>query len=65
MKPHALRPTIVIAVCLYLFDGLVVGQGVLGVFVFLVALLAGGIRLMIAAHKKDQAQVRRGSACTS
>ena len=42
MNPHALRRTILIAICLYVFDGLVVGQGVLGVFAFLVAFLAGG-----------------------
>lgn len=58
MKPHTLRPTIVIAVCLYMFDGLVVGQGVLGVFVFLVAFLAGGIRILVAAHRKDRTLVR-------
>jgi hypothetical protein len=62
MKPHALRPTIIIAGCLYLFDGLVVGQGVIGVFVFVVALLAGGVRMLMAVHKKDQAQVRLRAA---
>ena len=58
MRPHALRRTVIIAVCLYLFDGLVVGQGVLGVFVFLVVFLAGGIRILIATRKKDPILVR-------
>jgi hypothetical protein len=58
MSPRALRRTILIAVCLYVFDGLVVGQGVLGVFVFLVAFLPGGIRILIAVHRKDRALVR-------
>jgi hypothetical protein len=62
MNPHALRRTIIIAACLYVFDGLVVGEGVIGVFVFLVAFLAGGIRILIAAHRKDHTLVRLRAA---
>ena len=58
MKPHALRATIVIAVCLYLFDGLVVGEGFIGVFVFVVAFLAGSIRILLATRSKDRTLVR-------
>jgi hypothetical protein len=62
MNPHALRRTIIIAVCLYVFDGLVVGEGVIGVFVFLVAFLAGGIRILTAAHSKDHTLARLHAA---
>jgi hypothetical protein len=62
MKTRALRPTIIIAACLYVFEGLVVGEGVIGVFVFLVAFLAGGIRILIAAHRKDHVLVRLHAA---
>lgn len=58
MNPPALRRTIIIAVCLYVFEGLVVGEGVIGVFVFLVAFLAGGIRILIAARRKERTLVR-------
>jgi len=58
MPPPALRRTIIIAVCLYAFDGLVVGEGFIGVFVFLVAFLAGGIRILVAARRKDRTLVR-------
>ena len=53
MKPGALRRTLIIAACVFVFDGLVMGQGVIGVLVFLVALLAGGIRILIALLRKD------------
>jgi hypothetical protein len=62
MKPHALRKTIIIAACLYAFDGLIVGQGVLGVFVFLVVFLAGGIRILMAVRRKEHALVRLHAA---
>jgi hypothetical protein len=58
VNARALRPTFIIAACLYVFDGLVVGQGVLGVFVFLVAFFAGGIRILLALHKRDRVQAR-------
>jgi hypothetical protein len=62
MRLRALLGTIVFAACVYVFDALVVGQGVIGVVVFSIALVAGGIKTLIAAHRKDQAQVRLRAA---
>lgn len=58
MTPPTLRPTIIIAICLYVFDGLIVGEGVIGVFVFIVVFLAGGIRILPATRRKDRVLMR-------
>jgi hypothetical protein len=64
MNPRALRRNIIVAACIFVFDGLILGQGVIGVFVFLVAFLGGTIRILSAVRRKDRILVRFHAART-
>lgn len=57
MNLRALQGTFIIAACIYIFDALMMGQGVIAVVAFLIALVVGVVKILIAAHKKDRAQM--------